>query len=64
MVDEMRTMLDGPGITSSVLGAIGRTPLIPLRRIAGDVPATILVKLESVNPGGSIKDRVGVATAR
>jgi cystathionine beta-synthase len=61
MIEEMRTIADGPEITSSVLGAIGRTPLIPLRRIAGDVPATILVKLESVNPGGSIKDRVGVA---
>ena len=61
MIEGTRTIVDGPGITPSVLGAIGRTPLIPLRRIAGDVPATILVKLESVNPGGSIKDRVGVA---
>ena len=61
MLEGTRTIVDGQGITPSVLGAIGRTPLIPLRRIAGEVPATILVKLESVNPGGSIKDRVGVA---
>ena len=49
------------GITANVLEAIGRTPLIPLSRLAGDVPARVLVKLEAVNPGGSIKDRVGVA---
>ena len=49
------------GITRSVLDAIGRTPLVQLHRLAEDVPARVLVKLESVNPGGSIKDRVGVA---
>ncbi len=49
------------GVTSSILGAIGRTPLILLRRVAQDVPARILVKLEAQNPGGSVKDRVGVA---
>jgi cysteine synthase len=45
----------------SILGVIGRTPLIPLRWIAQGVAARILVKLESLNPGGSIKDRVGMA---
>jgi cystathionine beta-synthase len=50
-----------PGITPSILAAIGRTPLIRLRQVARDVPAQILVKLEALNPGGSIKDRVGVA---
>jgi cystathionine beta-synthase len=49
------------GVTPSILGAIGRTPLILLRRIAQSVPARILVKLEAQNPGGSVKDRVGVA---
>ncbi len=49
------------GITRSILEAIGRTPMIPLHRLAEGVPARVLVKLESVNPGGSIKDRVGVA---
>ena len=34
---------------------------IRLRQLALDVPAQILVKLEALNPGGSIKDRVGVA---
>jgi cystathionine beta-synthase len=50
-----------PGITRSVLAAIGRTPLIRLRQLAREVPAQVLVKLEALNPGGSIKDRVGVA---
>jgi cystathionine beta-synthase len=49
------------GVTSSILGAIGRTPLVLLRRIAQGVPARIVVKLEALNPGGSVKDRVGVA---
>jgi cystathionine beta-synthase len=49
------------GMTRNVLDAIGRTPLVLLHRLAEDVPARVLVKLESVNPGGSIKDRVGVA---
>ena len=47
--------------SQSVLDTIGRTPLIPLHRLGEGVPAQVLVKLESLNPGGSIKDRVGVA---
>jgi cystathionine beta-synthase len=50
-----------PGIAPSILAAIGRTPLVPLRRVAEGVSAQILLKLEALNPGGSIKDRVGVA---
>jgi cystathionine beta-synthase len=49
------------GVTESILAAIGRTPLIPIRRLASGVSARILAKVESLNPGGSIKDRVGVA---
>jgi cystathionine beta-synthase len=48
-------------MSQSVLDTIGRTPLIPLNRLGQGVPAEVLVKLESLNPGGSIKDRVGVA---
>lgn len=47
--------------TPTVLDAIGKTPLIPLHRLGEGLPPRVLVKLESVNPGGSIKDRVGVA---
>src|SRR5689334_10751478 len=45
----------------TILQSIGRTPLIRLRRLAGDVPAAVYLKVESLNPGGSVKDRVAVA---
>jgi cysteine synthase len=45
----------------SILHHIGRTPLIPLRRIARDLPVEVLVKCEHLNPGGSIKDRIALA---
>src|SRR5262249_61788441 len=49
------------GISPSILSTIGRTPLIRLQRLAAGLSARILAKVESLNPGGSIKDRVGVA---
>ncbi len=49
------------GICGSVLEAIGRTPLIRLRRIAAHVSAPICVKAEFMNPGGSVKDRPALA---
>jgi cystathionine beta-synthase len=49
------TMLD------NVLGAIGRTPLIRLNRVTDGLPVTILAKPEFLEPGGSIKDRIGLA---
>tara|TARA_B100001250_G_scaffold365668_1_gene346496 strand:- start:5552 stop:6529 length:978 start_codon:yes stop_codon:yes gene_type:complete len=39
---------------------IGNTPLLKLNQITKHIPATILVKLESFNPGHSIKDRIGM----
>ena len=45
----------------SILQSVGRTPLVRLRRLAEGLQASVHVKLESLNPGGSIKDRVGVA---
>src|SRR5437870_6763119 len=45
----------------SILQSVGRTPLVRLRRLAAGVPAGVYVKLESSNPGGSVKDRVDVA---
>lgn len=38
---------------------IGDTPLVHLTRLAADLPATVAVKMESRNPGGSVKDRIG-----
>jgi len=45
----------------TILQSIGHTPLVRLRQMAADVPATIAVKIEAQNPGGSVKDRVGLA---
>jgi cystathionine beta-synthase len=45
----------------SILDTIGDTPLVRLQRVAADLPVTVLAKFEAVNPGGSIKDRIGVA---
>jgi cystathionine beta-synthase len=45
----------------SILQSLGWTPLVRLRRITEGVPATVGVKVESMNPGGSVKDRVGLA---
>ncbi len=42
----------------SILDLIGNTPLIKLNHVTGDTKATVLVKLEYLNPGGSIKDRI------
>src|SRR5678815_3986530 len=50
-----------PSIASSVLLAIGKTPLIRLTRIIPPGAADVLVKLESVNPTGSYKDRMALA---
>src|SRR4051812_44651853 len=45
----------------NVLQAVGHTPLVRLRRLTEGVRAAVCVKVESLNPGGSVKDRVGVA---
>jgi cysteine synthase A len=43
------------------LDLVGNTPLVRLNRIVGPNQATVLAKLESQNPGGSVKDRIAVA---
>ncbi|MEI7706164.1 MAG: pyridoxal-phosphate dependent enzyme [Deltaproteobacteria bacterium] len=45
---------------ANVLSAIGRTPLVKLDRVVPRDAATVLVKLEFMNPGGSIKDRMAL----
>src|ERR1700732_3000346 len=47
-------------IYDTILDRIGNTPLIRLNRVARHVKPTILAKVESLNPGGSVKDRIGV----
>ena len=50
-----------PQIAASVLRAIGHTPLVQLTRVVPAGSADVLVKLESVNPTGSYKDRMALA---
>ena len=45
---------------NNILEAIGNTPLVRLNRMARGLRATILAKLEYLNPGGSVKDRIGI----
>ncbi len=51
----------GADIKDSILEAIGETPLVRLSRIGRGLKPQIVAKVESLNPGGSIKDRVALA---
>jgi cystathionine beta-synthase len=44
----------------NILESVGKTPLIRLHRIASDLKPQIWVKAEMLNPGGSVKDRIGI----
>ena len=44
----------------NVLGTVGNTPLVRINRLAEEVPCTVLGKVEFFNPGGSVKDRIGI----
>jgi cysteine synthase len=46
---------------TTILDHIGRTPLVPLRRIGEGLPVPLLAKCEHLNPGGSVKDRIALA---
>ncbi|MGB4441925.1 MAG: cysteine synthase A [Coriobacteriia bacterium] len=48
-----------PTLSPAVDATIGWTPLVRLNRLGADLPASIAIKLESRNPGGSVKDRIG-----
>ncbi|KPA13804.1 cysteine synthase, partial [Candidatus Magnetomorum sp. HK-1] len=48
-------------IFTNILGAIGKTPLVQINNIAKDIDARILVKIESMNPLSSVKDRAALA---
>jgi cystathionine beta-synthase len=47
-------------VLDSFLDAMGNTPLVRLRSVTRGVKPTVLAKLEMLNPGGSVKDRIGV----
>jgi cysteine synthase A len=50
-----------PRLAGSVLDLVGGTPLVKLNRIPRSDGAAVLAKMESLNPGGSVKDRIAVA---
>jgi cysteine synthase A len=50
-----------PRTAGSVLELIGATPLVRLNRVPKPGGATVLAKMESLNPGGSVKDRIALA---
>jgi cystathionine beta-synthase len=58
-----RRHLDARGreVAPDLLALMGDTPLVALDRLSRDVPPTIIAKLEMLNPGGSVKDRIGIA---
>ena len=50
-----------PKIADNITQLIGKTPLVRLGRLTGGRGAQVVAKLESFNPGGSVKDRIGAA---
>jgi cystathionine beta-synthase len=54
-------MASAQQIDDSILDAVGRTPLVRLSRLAAGLTPQLVAKVEYLNPGGSIKDRVAVA---
>jgi len=49
------------GIPTNIADLVGRTPIVQLTRIAPELEVELFAKLEAGNPGGSVKDRIGVA---
>lgn len=47
-----------------IASAVGVTPLVKLSKVGADLPATVLVKVESMNPLSSVKDRIGISMVK
>lgn len=47
--------------SQNILGLIGNTPLVRLNKVTKGINAVVLAKMESLNPGGSVKDRIGIS---
>ena len=57
-ISDMKTY---PDARNSILETIGRTPLVRLNKVTRGVAPDVLAKVEYFNPGGSVKDRIGVS---
>ncbi|HUG95586.1 MAG TPA: pyridoxal-phosphate dependent enzyme [Pleomorphomonadaceae bacterium] len=53
-------LADRSGVLPSIIAAVGGTPLVALDRLAAGVTPRIVAKLEALNPGGSVKDRIAL----
>lgn len=63
MQTELHPAADLPAesqIHENILGAMGNTPLVRLNRVARGVRCSVVAKVEYFNPGGSVKDRIGI----
>ena len=47
-------------IRENVIDAIGGTPLVRLHSVTRGISTPVVAKLEMINPGGSVKDRIGI----
>jgi cystathionine beta-synthase len=50
-----------PEIYPDILATVGNTPLVRLNKLARGIRPTVVAKVEFLNPGGSVKDRIGIA---
>lgn len=48
------------GYFNNILETIGNTPMVRLNKVAASIPATVLAKVETTNPGNSVKDRMAL----
>ena len=60
MVDLKLTKSDELRVYNNILESIGMTPLVRLNRLGRGISCPIYAKLEFMNPGGSVKDRIGM----
>ncbi len=61
MSEGVTTQAHRPLIAGTALELVGRTPLVRLHRVVPEGAAEVLAKLESMNPAGSVKDRIALA---
>jgi cystathionine beta-synthase len=61
LIDESVSAELAMDVFDNIMETVGNTPLVRLHSVVGELPCTLLAKIESFNPGGSVKDRIGLA---